>query len=84
MISASISDFRKDLKNYLNKVTDNFETLIINRGKNKGIVVISLEEYNALITTQHELSSKRNNERLDSAIAKFKQGDSFTKTLIEE
>ncbi len=84
MITATISDFRKDIKNYLNRVTDNFETLIVNRGKNKGIVVISLEEYNALITTQHELSSKRNQERLDSAIEKFKQGDSFTKTLIEE
>ncbi len=84
MITTTISDFRKDIKNYLNKVTDNFETLIVNRGKNKGIVIISLEEYNALITTQHELSSKRNQARLDSAIAKFKKGDSFTKKLIEE
>ncbi len=84
MITATISDFRKDIKTYLNKVTDNFETLIVNRGKKKGIVIISLEEYNALITTQYELSSKRNQERLDSAIAKFKKGDSFTKKLIEE
>ncbi len=84
MITTTISAFRKDIKNYLNKVTDNFETLIVNRGKNKGIVIISLEEYNALITTQHELSSKRNQARLDSAIAKFKKGDSFTKNLIEE
>jgi len=36
------------MKNYLNKVEQNFETLIINRGKNKGIVVLSLDEYNAL------------------------------------
>ncbi len=56
MITATISDFRKD--------------------------VISLDEYNALKTTQHELSSKKNKERLDSAIEKFKKGDSFTKNLI--
>ena len=84
MITTTISDFRKDIKNYLNRVTDNFETLIINRGKKSGVVVISLEEYNALMTTQHEMSSDKNKARLDSAIEKFKKGDSFSKNLLEE
>lgn len=83
MITASISEFRKDIKEYLNKVTQNFETLIINRGKNEGVVVISLEEYNSLITTQHEMSSATNKARLDSAIEKFKKGDSFEKELLD-
>ena len=83
MITASISDFRKDIKNYLNRVTENFETLIINRGKNTGVVVISIEEYNALMTTQHEMTSKTNKKRLDSAIQKFKEGDAFEKELID-
>lgn len=83
MITTTISDFRKDIKDYLNRVTDNFETLIINRGKNSGVVVISLEEYNSLITTQHEMSSEKNKVRLDSAIEKFKKGDSFDKNLLE-
>jgi antitoxin YefM len=84
MITATISDFRKDIKQYFSKVTENFETLIINRGKNSGVVVISLEEYNALLTTQHEMTSVKNKARLDSAIEKFKEGDSFSKELIEE
>ncbi len=84
MITASVSDFRKDIKEYLNRVTENFETLIINRGKNNGVVVISIDEYNSLITTQHEMSSDANKKRLDSAINKFKNGDSFAKDLIEE
>ena len=46
----------------------NFETLIINRGKDSGIVVMSLEEYNSLMATNHELSSRKNEIRLDSAI----------------
>ncbi|RXP52913.1 type II toxin-antitoxin system Phd/YefM family antitoxin [Lutibacter sp. HS1-25] len=62
MITTTISDFRKDIKDYLNKVTENFETLIINRGKNSGVVVISLEEYNSLMTTQHEMSSITNKD----------------------
>ena len=54
MITTTMSDFRKDIKKYLDRVTDNFETLIINRGKDTGVVIISIEEYNSLRVTQHE------------------------------
>lgn len=84
MLTTSISDFRKDIKKYLDQVTENFETLIINRGKDSGVVVMSLDEYNSLAATNHELSSKINESRLDSAIAKLKKGSSFQKELIEE
>ena len=83
MLIANISDFRKDIKTYLDKVSKNFETLIINRGKDKGIVVMSLEEYNSLMATNHELSSRKNETRLDSAIDKLKAGNTFSKDLIE-
>jgi len=84
MLIANISDFRKDIKSYLDRVTKNLETLIINRGKDSGIVVMSLEEYNSLMATSHELSSRNNEKRLDSAIEKLKSKKSFQKDLIEE
>lgn len=84
MVVTSISDFRKDIKNYLDKVAKNFETLIIHRGKDAGIVVMSLKEYNSLVATNYELSTRANEKRLDSAIEKFKKGKSFTLDLIEE
>jgi antitoxin YefM len=84
MITTSISEFRKDIKRYLDNVTNNFETLIINRGKDNGVVIISLDEYNSLTATQHELSSKANEKRLDSAIEKLQSGKSFEKKLLEE
>ncbi len=83
MLTTTLSDFRKDIKNYLDNVTKNFETLIINRGKDSGVVIISLDEYNSMRTTQHELSSKANEKRLDSAIEKFQNGSSFQKDLID-
>ena len=83
MLTNSISDFRKDIKKYLDNVTENFETLIINRGKDSGVVVISLDEYNSLNATQHELSSRANESRLDSAIEKIKGKSSFQKDLID-
>lgn len=84
MLSTTISDFRKDIKKYLDKVSNNFETLIINRGKDSGIVIISLEEYNSMLATNHELSSRRNEQRLDSAIDKLNNGQGFERSLIEE
>ena len=83
MLTTSISDFRKNIKKYLDNVTKDFETLIINRGKENGVVIISLDEYNSLTATQYELSSKENERRLDSAIEKLKIGKSFQKDLIE-
>ncbi len=83
MITTTISDFRKDIKKYLDNVTLNFETLIINRGKDTGVVVMSIDEYNSLNATQHELSSKTNERRLDSAIEKLRSGNSFQKELLD-
>ena len=84
MVIANISDFRKDIKSYFDRVATNFETLIINRGKDSGIVVISLQEYNSLIATNYELSNRTNESRLDAAIDKFKNGNTFSKNLIED
>jgi antitoxin YefM len=67
MITTTISGYRKDMKRYLDSVTKDFETLIINRGKVTGVVIISPEEYNSLTATKHELSSRINKKRLDSA-----------------
>ena len=83
MITTTISDFRKDIKRYLDNVTLNFETLIINRGKDTGVVIMSIDEYNSLSATQHELSSRVNEKRLDSAIEKLKSEQSFSKDLLE-
>ena len=68
----------------MDDVTVNFEPLIINKGKNTGVIVISLEEYNSLNASQHELSSQKNEIRLDTAIEKLKQGNPLSKTLIQD
>ncbi len=83
MLTITISDFRKDIKTYLDKVSQNFETLIINRGKDNGVVIMSLTEYNSLLATNHELSSLKNIQRLDSAIQKVNSKNTFEKDLIE-
>ncbi len=83
MLTTTLSDFRKDIKSYLDKVTQSFETLIINRGKDTGVVIMSLEEYNSLKSTQHELSSRINQQRLDASVVELKSGKKLIKKLAE-
>ena len=84
MLTTTISDFRKDIKSYLDKVTQSFETLIINRGKDTGVVIMSLEEYNSLKSTQHELASRLNQQRLDASIEALRSGKKIVKQLEEK
>ena len=83
MMAVNLTEFRRNIKKYLDEVVDNFETLIINRGKDNGVVIISLKEYNSLEATQHEMSSEANMKALDKSIQQFKDGKSFEKDLLE-
>jgi len=83
MLSANVSDFRKEMKKYLDLVIEDFETLIINRGKGKGAVMISLSEYNSLMETMYLLSSKANADNLYEAIQQEKEGKVVVKDLDE-
>ncbi|HNX84072.1 MAG: type II toxin-antitoxin system Phd/YefM family antitoxin [Bacteroidales bacterium] len=84
MIAANYSEFRKELKDYLDSVELNNETLIIKRGSGKGAVLISLEEYNSIMETLHLLSSKKNAQRLYESIEQMQSGKTFQGNLIEE
>jgi len=84
MLAANYSEFRGDLKKFLDNVEKNNETLIIKRGKGKGTVMISLDEYNSLMETVHLLSSKANSDRLYESIKQMKEGKTISKDLIEE
>lgn len=84
MIAANYTEFRTDLKKFLDEVEDNNETLIVKRGIGKGAVMISLSEYNSIMETLHLLSSRANAERLYESIQQLKEGKGFQKSLIEE
>ena len=84
MMAANYTEFRNELKNYLDNVEYNNETLIIKRGSGKGTVLISLEEYNSIMETLHLLSSKKNAKRLFDSIDQMRTGKKAQHKLIEE
>lgn len=76
MIVANYSEFRADLKRYLDSVEDNSETQILKRKSGKGTVIISLEEYNSIMETMHLLSPKRNANRLYESVKQLRTRES--------
>ena len=84
MIAANYTEFRKELKDYLDAVEENNETLIIKRGSGKGAILISLEEYNSIMETLHLLSSQKNAQRLFESMEQMRSGKTVQKDLIEE
>ncbi len=81
MLSTTMSDFRKEMKKYLDLVTKDFETLIINRGKGEGAVMISMAEYNSIMETMHLLSTKANADQLYASMKQFEEGKVIEKDL---
>jgi antitoxin YefM len=81
--TTTITDFRKDIKSYVDEVIDEHETIIIPRSNKKGVVVISLAEYNSMMETAHLLSSPKNANRLRESIAQARNGEVIEKDLVE-
>jgi antitoxin YefM len=82
MLLATISDFRKDMARLISAVIDNHETLIIHKEKGTGVVVMSLEEYNSLEATLHEMNNPVNRKRLNDSIESLKKGKLVKKELL--
>ncbi|HEY3390284.1 MAG TPA: type II toxin-antitoxin system Phd/YefM family antitoxin [Prolixibacteraceae bacterium] len=84
MIATNYSEFRLNLKKFLDEVEYSNETLVIKRGTGKGSVMISLNEYNSLMETVHLLSSKKNADRLYESIQQMREGKTVEKNLMED
>lgn len=55
MRTTNYTDLRNNLKSYLDTVVDNKEPLIVSRPGAESVVVISLEDYNAIMETEFVL-----------------------------
>ena len=57
MRTSNYTDFRKNLKKHLDSVVIDNDPLIISRGDNTAVVVLSLEEYNSIMETEYIMAS---------------------------
>ena len=74
MQTANYTDLRKNLKVYLDGVVNNSEPLIVSRPSNASVVVIPLEEYNAIKETEYIMSSATMMRRIREAQEEMHEG----------
>lgn len=74
MKATNVSDFRTNMKRYLDAVIYDLDSVVINRG-NTGAVLISLEEYNSIKGTQAILSSERMMQSIQSGLENIAHGE---------
>jgi antitoxin YefM len=82
MEAVNYSEFRGNLKSYLDKSIENHEPIIVTR-KTGNMVVMSLEDYNSIMETNYLLRSKANAEHLLKSIEQLETGKGIEKSLEE-
>ena len=70
MLAVNYTNLRDNMKAYMDKVTDDYETMIVTRKDNKNVVMLSEEAYNNLMENVHVMGNKANYDWLMEDIAR--------------
>lgn len=80
---TTYSNFRQNLKAFLDKVLSTHAPLFVSRAKGEDVVVISKSDYVSIQETLYLLGSAKNAERLAKGIEEYKKGQGLKKELID-
>jgi antitoxin YefM len=83
MDAITYTSARANLASTMNRVCDNHEPIIITRNSEQAVVMISLDDYNALEETAYLLRNPANARRLLESIAELESGGGIERELIE-
>ena len=83
MIAVNYSQVRENMKTYMDKATNDFETIIVTR-KDKNVVIISEEAYNNLLENAYLLKDKANYDWLMESKKQVESGKATVHQLIDE
>jgi antitoxin YefM len=84
MQAISYTQVRKNFAEAMNSVCESHNPIIITRQKSEPVVMLSLEDYNAIEETLYLLKSPKNAERLAKALQQIEDKKFLQKELIEE
>ena len=80
---TTLTDFRRNMRSYFEKVFDMGKPLFITRPKGHDMVLISKSEYESMQETFHLMSSPKNADRLLKAIEADKAGQGQVQDLLD-
>ncbi len=74
MLAVNYSMLRENMKSCMDKVTDDYETMIVTRKNNKNVVMISEETYNNMMENLHLVENKTNYDWLIESKEQLAEG----------
>jgi antitoxin YefM len=80
---TSYTNFRQNLKTFLDKVFTDHSPLYVTRTNGEDVVVLSKSDYESMQETFYLLKSPKNAERLLQGLEEYKKGLGQEKQLIE-
>ena len=83
MDAISYTSARTNLAKTMEHVCEDHSPVIITRSKSQSVVMISLEDYEALQETAYLLRAPKNARRLLESVAELEQGGGQEKELLE-
>ncbi len=83
MNAVTYSQARRDLAKTMDRVCDDHSPVIITRKSRRSVVMIALEDYQALEETAYLLRSPKNARRLLESIVELGSGGGTERELIE-
>lgn len=83
MLAVNYTNLRDNMKTYMDKVTDDYETMIVTRKDNKNVVMLSEESYNNLMENIHVMGDKSNYDWLMESKTQLEKGNISTHNLDE-
>jgi prevent-host-death family protein len=83
MDAITDTEVQKNFTAVMNQVCDDHAPIIMTRESEAPVVIISLEDYNAIEETLYLLQSPKNAERLTKALQELKQENYQKHDLIE-
>lgn len=84
MDAITYTTARAQLASNMDRVCQNHEPLIITRNREQSVVMLSLEDYQALEETAYLLRSPNNAKRLVDAVIALNDGVGVERALLQE
>ena len=84
MLSVNYTTLRENMKRYMDRLTDDYETLIVTRKNNKNIVMMSEEAYNNLMENIYIMGNKENYNWLMESKKQLENGNVHLRKLAGE
>lgn len=84
MIATSYSTVRQHFKEFCDKATNGFETIIITRERGENVVMLSESEYNNLMENLYVRSNPTYYNELLQSIEQLKRGKGQNQELIHK